>query len=390
MNEDLTDGSAGPAPGSGTPQERVRIVIVDPSTAITGAFRGAVNIAQSVSPWADATLVLPAGSQIGAEHTSAFSEVVYVPMKQIRRSVRDVLLYLPNLILAGWRLRTILLRSGASARLVINDFYLMHGAMARVFGYKGTIATWVRIDPNRFPRVLAGIWMGAMFRASDHVIAVSDFIVGRLPSTDTVRRLYDPANPELGARETPLEHRQDIVCIANYVPGKGQDHALEAYALVAREYPKSRLLFYGGDMGREANRTFRSDLERRAADAGFGERVLFGEFAHDLAAVYEGAALALVLSEAESFSLSCLEACQFGLPVIAFRSGGPEEIIADEETGFLYDVGDIGGVADAISKLLRDPAWAERMGRKAAMLVRAKFSREGFERELKHLLMPTR
>jgi glycosyltransferase involved in cell wall biosynthesis len=54
-----------------------------------------------------------------------------------------------------------------------------------------------------------------------------------------------------------------------------------------------------------------------------------------------------------------------GRPVIAPREGGPIEIVADGETGFLVPPRDPDALAAAIVMLLRDPARATAMGHAA-------------------------
>ncbi len=53
----------------------------------------------------------------------------------------------------------------------------------------------------------------------------------------------------------------------------------------------------------------------------------------------------LLTSSTEGFSIACVEAMACGLPVVATRSGGPEGIVADGETGLLCPVGDVAATA---------------------------------------------
>lgn len=367
--------------------ERPRIVILDAAMGFTGAFKATVNIARSAAPWADTVLVLPVGSQIGHEHLGHFSEVAYLPVRQIRRSLGDLLLYLPSLLAGSWRVRKLLRRSGkGGARLVMNDFFLMHGAMLRIFGYKGPLLTWVRMDPARFPRLLSRLWLWAALRGSDHVVAVSKFIAGRLPASPKVRLLYDPVDQSLPALASSHRARRDIVCVANYIEGKGQDHAIAAFARIAADHPDTNLLFFGGDMGMEKNKRFRRGLEVQADALGLKHRIKFNGFVDRVEEAFASAAVALNLSESESFSLTCLEASSLGLPVIAFRSGGPEEIIVNGETGFLFNRGDVDGVASALRRLLGVPELASRIGRAGSVRVSEQFSGHRFQQDLKAML----
>lgn len=364
-----------------------RVVIIDAALAPTGGLRGAINIARAVMARAEVRLVLAASSRVDDVDLSMFDDVVRVPMRQIRRSPVDLALYGPTLLAAGLRLRRML---GDGDVLVVNDFYLLHGWLLRRLGFRGRIVTWVRIDPLAFPPALRHLWIAATRAASDEIVGVSGFIVNRLRAEGVEARLvYDPIDPSLASTgRTASRDAQQIVQIANFTRGKGQDDAIAAFGRVAPRFPHARLVFYGGDLGLQRNRDYRAELERQADATGFGDRVLFRGFARDVGAALADSGLALVLSHRESFSLACLEASGCGLPVIATRCGGPQEIVQDGKTGLLCDVGDVPAIADAMGRLLSDPTGAITMGARGAALVRERFSPDVFADALHDLLFP--
>lgn len=368
-------------------RDRVRrVVIIDAALAPTGGLRGAINIARAVMARAEVRLVLAASSRVDDVDLSMFDDVVRVPMRQIRRSPVDLALYGPTLLAAGLRLRR-MLRDGDV--LVVNDFYLMHGWLLRRLGFRGRIVTWVRIDPLAFPARLRRVWIGTMRAASDEIVAVSGFILERLRAEGVeARLLYDSVDLSLAPAGEPRGDPQRIVQIANFTRGKGQDDAIAAFVRIALRFPRAQLVLHGGDMGLGRNRDYRAELERQAAATGFGDRIVFRGFVREIGAVLAGAGVALVLSHRESFSLSCLEASGCGLPVIATRCGGPQEIVQDGKTGLLCDVGDVPAIAAAMARLLSDPAGAATMGAYGAASVRERFSPEVFANALHDLLFP--
>jgi phosphatidylinositol alpha-1,6-mannosyltransferase len=66
--------------------------------------------------------------------------------------------------------------------------------------------------------------------------------------------------------------------------------------------------------------------------------------------------------EAEGFGIVFLEAAACGVPAVAGRSGGAWEAVEDGVTGFVVDPLDAGAVADALARLLDDPALRHTMG----------------------------
>jgi glycogen(starch) synthase len=72
-----------------------------------------------------------------------------------------------------------------------------------------------------------------------------------------------------------------------------------------------------------------------------------------------------------------LEAAQRSRPVVASRVGGLPEIVVEGETGFLVAREDVGEMAAAMEKILRDPGLAQAMGENARERAKLVF---GFER----------
>ena len=141
----------------------------------------------------------------------------------------------------------------------------------------------------------------------------------------------------------PDLERPLILFVGNMIEGKGQEVAIAAFNRIAGLYPNARLRFVGGDMGLEKNRNFAARMKQEAADGPASDRIEFVGATDDVAPHYAAAFAALNCSESESFSITCLDGSAAGLPVVATRCGGPEEIVEDGKTGFLVPVGDSQG-----------------------------------------------
>jgi N-acetyl-alpha-D-glucosaminyl L-malate synthase BshA len=84
--------------------------------------------------------------------------------------------------------------------------------------------------------------------------------------------------------------------------------------------------------------------------------------------------LVLQPSEHESFGMVALEAMTSGVPVIATKSGGIQEVIVHGETGFLCEVGDIETMANWAIQILFDKKLKEEIRRKSLERVKEHFS----------------
>lgn len=361
------------------------IYLVDGSLAHTGAFACARNFARTLVDHAHVVLVIPRQSALAAQETSDFHKVIRLPIRNLRRSIGSVLLYVPSLLISSLILSGRMKRDQTSF-LIANDFYLMQVPISRLFGFRGRIVTWVRIDPAVFGRV-SSFWLWAVTKSSDRIVAVSSHIKNLLPlglNSEIIYDAIDSAELDLDVETNPST--QAFVFVGNYIRGKGQDIAVEALSLVVQEFADARIEFYGGDMGLNKNKEFRRSLEIGAAELGLSENVFFGNFVRDPKSVLTGKLAALNLSRSESFSLTVLEASACGLPVIATRSGGPQEILEDDATGYLIPVDDVEACAKAMIQLCRFPEKARAMGEAGRTRVRSKFSQEAYKRKLFELL----
>lgn len=86
----------------------------------------------------------------------------------------------------------------------------------------------------------------------------------------------------------------------------------------------------------------------------------------DLAALYAAADLLVWPAVNEAYGLALLEAQAAGLPVVAGRSGGVPEVVADGATGLLTPPEDASALAEAVRTLLENPERRRKMGRAAA------------------------
>jgi glycosyltransferase involved in cell wall biosynthesis len=78
-------------------------------------------------------------------------------------------------------------------------------------------------------------------------------------------------------------------------------------------------------------------------------------------------------SRTEGFSIACIEAMACGVPVVATRSGGPEQIL-DEHTGILVPVEDPGALAAGIERVALSGPLGRSLAQAGLQRVRQHFS----------------
>jgi len=137
-----------------------------------------------------------------------------------------------------------------------------------------------------------------------------------------------------------------LMHLSNFRPVKRVVDVVKIFAQVAREMPAQLILIGDGPD--------RSAAEWLAHDLGIQCRVHFMGKQERVNELLPLADILLMPSELESFGLAALEAMACKVPSIATRVGGVPELIDDGETGLLYEVGDVDGMASGALGLLRD------------------------------------
>jgi glycosyltransferase involved in cell wall biosynthesis len=155
-------------------------------------------------------------------------------------------------------------------------------------------------------------------------------------------------------------NRLKVVTLCNLLPSKRVGDALEAVAGLPDSLRRQVDLDVIGD-GPERRR-----LEELARSRGL-QTQFHGELPRAEAMRMLAAADLLVHPSAyETFGIVLAEAAALGVPVVATRCGGPQDIVGPA-SGLLVDVGDVAGMRDAIASVLGDigvwKAKAETMAR---------------------------
>lgn len=120
----------------------------------------------------------------------------------------------------------------------------------------------------------------------------------------------------------------------------------------------------------------RPHLEAQVARLALQERVDFSHWLEGEALVraYQQANLFVFPSRHEGMPNVVLEAMSAGLPVVASRIAGNEELVVDGETGLLVPPEDVDALRRALKTLLLDADLRQRMGTAGRARVEEKFS----------------
>jgi glycosyltransferase involved in cell wall biosynthesis len=172
---------------------------------------------------------------------------------------------------------------------------------------------------------------------------------------------FAPAAAEPSRRESAAT-APHVVFVGRLVKEKGLPVLLRAWASVARHRESAVLHIVGGG-------PMEDELTLLAKNLGIASSVRFHGYQQAVLPFLQTAHLFVLSSYVEGLSNTLLEAMAVGLPVVATRISGSEDIVTMGENGILVPPGDEKALAEAILEVLANPVRAAAMGRNARQFV---------------------
>lgn len=274
------------------------------------------------------------------------------------------------------------------------DVLLVHGYnsltnllaifVAKLTGTKILMRGDTRLEAHHKRIGLKALFKRMVFRCCDGFVAIGSlnreyYLQYGVPpervffAPFSVRNEQFAASPELREQhrdsiraELGFESDSLIVLIAaKLIRLKRVDDLIRAFEKLADRFPKAFLVVAGS--GDEEAKL------RSLADESLGQRVRFIGFQNQsqLPALYAASDVFVLPGDSESWGLVINEAMAAGVPVVVSDEiGAAPDLVQGQETGFVFQLGNLDELANAISKLLAEPALRERLSANAVRLIR--------------------
>jgi glycosyltransferase involved in cell wall biosynthesis len=222
-------------------------------------------------------------------------------------------------------------------------------------------------------------------RQQTHLLAVSqavkDDLIDQGIDADRITVLYNALSPDefvacRDARSVRAELGADMVTpvvgtFAHLSEKKGHRELFTAMPTIVRQVPNTQFWIVGqGDL--------RDELQTIARRDGIGANVHFLGYRRDVPDLMHAIDVMALPSRREPCALVYVEAALSRKPIVACRSGGAPESIADGQTGLLVPVRDSAAIAEAILTLITNRDRATQMGEAGYERARELFGWEKF------------
>ncbi len=215
----------------------------------------------------------------------------------------------------------------------------------------------------------------------DQILCNSNFVKGQLRAIKKVKVIYNGLDINLFNKRIELRQRvKTVACISQITPWKNIEDYLKVIQLVAQNHRDIKFLIIG-DYLNPKDKAYKMHLKELVKQLHIIDYVEFTGFIENIHDLYSTIDILCHTAIEEPFGRVIIEAMAHTIPVIAYNSGGPSEIIKNE-TGVLVPVGDTKVFAYALERLITNYSERKTLGRNARAYVKNHFEVENYKRQM--------
>lgn len=149
-----------------------------------------------------------------------------------------------------------------------------------------------------------------------------------------------------------------FISVGRFSKDKNHRLLINAFHKVHKEYPSSSLYLLGDGV-------LRPQINNQILELGLSDCIFTPGVVMNIEDYFKKSDIFVLSSDYEGFGLVLIEAMSAGLPVIATKSGGPQDIITDGNEGYLTEVGDEAMLAERMVSLIESASTRTDMSLKA-------------------------
>lgn len=253
-----------------------------------------------------------------------------------------------------------------------------------------------QVDVNPQERFI-GLKNRLMKWGVNQLVCVSDdlrrYIAGRkLFALDAIKTIYNGIDPERYKNAAAIDIRRQlnlppdtrlIGAIGNIRPAKDYANLIRAAQQVLQSHNDVHFVIAG-----HPKKDLMNELNRLVGELNLSAHLHFVGFLDNTPGFLADIDVFVLSSISEGFSIATLEAMASGLPVVATRCGGPEEILTPEVDGVLVAKSNPAELAGALMQTLEDAQLRASLAEQAQLTVQERFSISAMLKRYSHIYTP--
>ena len=220
---------------------------------------------------------------------------------------------------------------------------------------------------------------------SDKVFCCSDWTTNYYLAHNEKSKIQTLHNWTPNVEKINKKDRNIFICLNSFEHHKGVLTLLKAVSIVARKNRNFTLELYG-DGNPKVEKEMKTIIKKKSL-----ERIVkIYQRRENTEEIYNNSFCLIQPSFIEPFGMTIIEAMSYSKAVIASKAGGPEEIVINDETGYLVEKNNEEELAEKMLFLLENKEKAYQIGKNGFERFKKHFSEETvlpiFEETIKELL----
>jgi colanic acid/amylovoran biosynthesis glycosyltransferase len=215
-----------------------------------------------------------------------------------------------------------------------------------------------------------------MFSYASKIFSVSHLMTQTLVGlgAPSEKIIYNPYGPRPYFFDISPSYAPNLIAVGRFADIKAPYLTIMSFSKVAQDFPSSKLLMIGDGPLLEACKSLTSTLQL-TSQVEFAGALTHDQFLPKVkdACAFVQHSVTTSYGDAEGTPNSVLEAMASGLPVISTRHAGIQDIVIENETGFLVNERDIDSMAEAMRKILKNQSLCVQLGQQARAHVQQNF-----------------
>lgn len=228
-----------------------------------------------------------------------------------------------------------------------------------LMGMKQTVIVSERIDPRKTSKKTRNVLRKMVLPLVQHMVVQTEDIKSYFPAFIRKKTsiIYNPVTEDVFVNDSVnVNKMKRLINVGRLYDQKNQRMLIDAFSKVIDKFPDYELAIFGEGPLQE-------ELQNLINEKGLNNAVkLMGKSSRIIEELKSSEVFCLS-SDYEGMSNAMIEAVCLGLPVITTDISGAKDVITDGVNGYIVNVNDSDGFADAISKILSDESLKEQMGK---------------------------
>ena len=269
---------------------------------------------------------------------------------------------------AIWKLAHILKQNKIDVLICCDAIYFVLGVFAAKKA-KCKCVCWEHTSPliveHKFHNMSRRIGMKHSTKYIVLTKAAENHYINKYPKfKHKIVQIYNPISLEFKKSQTYNKESKKIISVGRLSYPKNFERLISIISIVFSEYSDWELHIYGDG-------PLKNKIQSLIYNKKMDKQVFLMGQVKDICTVYQHYAFQIMTSRYEGFPMTLLEAAINGMPLISFDiSTGPNEIIINNENGFLIQESSDDDMINAIKTLIKSSTLRKSMSEKSHSLIK--------------------